>query len=77
MHVLLKTRELLAEEIFLYIFSIYIYICILRQHSSNARWDLVSINFIDFFSMSRNNFRTFPLINFAFTFDIHRVAKLS
>ena len=42
----------------------------------NARWDLVSISFIDFFSMSRNDFRTFPLINFAITFDIHRVAKL-
>ena len=42
----------------------------------NARWDLVSISFVDFFSISPNIFHTLPLINFVMTFDIQRVAKL-
>ena len=52
---------------------IYMYVCVcvyfgsksaLRQHSLDARWDSVSISFIFFFFMSRNNFRKLPLISF-------------
>ena len=55
----------------MYIYNM-LYTGILRQHSLNARWYLVSISFIDLISMSRNNFRTFPLINFVMNFDIQR-----
>ena len=81
-----KEMKFFEQTIEIYEFATIIYMCvcaigqqiIIKTAFVECTMGLIVSFFLLFlfFSMSRNNFRTIPLINFVMTFNIHRVAKL-